>query len=158
MKKLGIVCLVVTLALSILFDISKGKTNEVVQDNTDIPLVAEEQQEHMRASGGAEGKNSPIEEEQEKEQVTVGNTCEVCDGPGYSYRDLDGDIHYYCVDHYLEALDKEEVPDDIIVTDLPEEHCAYPGCDNDGEFYFEPSNIWLCDMHWGDYNDIDEFD
>lgn len=155
MKKIGIVCLVVTLALSILFDTPKG--NEVAQDNTDIPLVAEEEVPIL-TSDGSDDDNLPIEEESEEEQVTADNSCELCDGPGYSYKTLEGDIHYYCVDHYLEALDKEEVPDDLLVTDLPEEHCAYPDCENDGEFYFEPSNIWLCDMHFGDYNDIDEFD
>lgn len=158
MKKLGIICLVVTLAISIIFDTAKG--NEVVQDNTDIPLVAEEEVP-IATSDGSDDDNSPMEEEgpeQEEEQVTVDNPCEVCGDYGYSYKNLDGSMHYYCIDHYLEALDKEEAPDDIIVTDLPEEHCAYPDCDNDGEFYFEPSNIWLCDMHFGDYNDIDEFD
>ena len=154
MKKLGIICLVVTLVLSILFDTAKGKTNEVDQDNTDIPLVAEEEVP-IATSDGSDDDSSPLEEE--REQVTADNTCEVCGEYGYSYKNLDGSMHYYCVDHYLEALDEEEV-DDVVVTDLPEEHCAYPDCDNDGEFYFEPSNIWLCDMHFGDYNDIDEFD
>ena len=156
MKRISIIYIIAILAISIIFDPSKGKTNEVVQDNTDISLVAEEQQEHMRASDGSDDDNNlPIEEE--AEEIEIDNPCEVCGEYGYSYRTLEGDIHYYCVDHYLEALDKEEVPDDIIVTDLPEEHCAYPNCDNDGEFYFEPSNIWLCDLHWGDWNDIDEF-
>ena len=111
----------------------------------------------MRASDGSDDDIAALEGGFVEEQVTAVNKCEVCGECGYSYKNLDGSMHYYCIDHYLEALDKEKV-DDIIVTDLPEEHCAYPDCDNDGEFYFEPSNIWLCDLHWGDWNDVDEFD
>ena len=106
---------------------------------------------------------TPLEEEEpeeEEEQVSGGNEnyldpCEICGKDGYSYRDDNNKEHIYCVDHWLEALDNEPKPDnDILIVDLPEEHCAI--CGDYGEHYFPPSDIWLCDADWGDWNSYDE--
>ena len=81
--------------------------------------------------------------------------CEICGKDGYSYRDDNNKEHIYCVDHWLEALDNEPKPDnDVLIVDLPEEHCAI--CGDYGEHYFAPSDIWLCDADWGDWNSYDE--
>ena len=42
----------------------------------------------------------------------------------------------------------------MVIVDLPEEHCAI--CGDYGEHYFAPSDIWLCDADWGDWNSYDE--
>ena len=115
---------------------------------------------------------TPLEEEdpeeQEQEQASAGpakdqrrtsedylDPCEICGKDGYSYLDNNNKEHIYCVDHWLEALDNEPKPDnDIIIVDLPEEHCAI--CGDYGEHYFAPSDIWLCDADWGDWNSYDE--
>ena len=108
---------------------------------------------------------TPLEEEEdteEQEEVSDGDgnenyldPCEICGKDGYSYRDDNNKEHIYCVDHWLEALDNEPKPDnDIIIVDLPEEHCAI--CGDYGEHYFAPSDIWLCDADWGDWNSYDE--
>ena len=103
---------------------------------------------------------TPLEEEasEEQEQVSDENyldPCEICGKDGYSYRDNNNKEHIYCVDHWLEALDNEPKPDnDILIVDLPEEHCAI--CGDYGEHYFAPSDIWLCDADWGDWNSYDE--
>ena len=100
------------------------------------------------------------EEEEEQEEVSDGDEnyldpCEICGKDGYSYRDNNNKEHIYCVDHWLEALDNEPKPDnDILIVDLPEEHCAI--CGDYGEHYFAPSDIWLCDADWGDWNSYDE--
>ena len=108
---------------------------------------------------------TPLEEEEdteEQEEVSDGDgnenyldPCEICSKDGYSYRDNNNKEHIYCVDHWLEALDNEPKSDnDIIIVDLPEEHCAI--CGDYGEHYFAPSDIWLCDADWGDWNSYDE--
>ena len=103
---------------------------------------------------------TPLEEEEfeEQEQASDENyldPCEICGKDGYSYRDNNNKEHIYCVDHWLEALDNEPKPDnDILIVDLPEEHCAI--CGDYGEHYFAPSDIWLCDADWGDWNSYDE--
>ena len=103
---------------------------------------------------------TPLEEEasEEQEQASDGDyldPCEICGKDGYSYRDNNNKEHIYCVDHWLEALDNEPKPDnDILIVDLPEEHCAI--CGDYGEHYFAPSDIWLCDADWGDWNSYDE--
>lgn len=102
---------------------------------------------------------TPIEEPEEpEEQVSDENyldPCEICGEDGYSYRDNNNKEHIYCVDHWLEALDNEPKPDnDVLIVDLPEEHCAI--CGDYGEHYFAPSDIWLCDADWGDWNSYDE--
>ena len=108
---------------------------------------------------------TPLEEEEdteEQEEVSDGDgnedyldPCEICGKDGYSYRDDNNKEHIYCVDHWLEALDNEPKPDnDILIVDLPEEHCAI--CGDYGEHYFAPSDIWLCDADWGDWNSYDE--
>lgn len=107
---------------------------------------------------------TPLEEEEaseEQEQVSDGDDknyldpCEICGKDGYSYLDNNNKEHIYCVDHWLEALDNEPKPDnDILIVDLPEEHCAI--CGDYGEHYFAPSDIWLCDADWGDWNSYDE--
>lgn len=98
------------------------------------------------------------EEEQEQEQVSDGDyldPCEVCGKDGYTYHDNNNKEHIYCVDHWLEALDNEPKPEnDMVIVDLPEEHCAI--CGDYGEHYFAPSDIWLCDADWGDWNSYDE--
>ena len=102
----------------------------------------------------------PLEEEEaeEQEQASDGDyldPCEICGKDGYSYRDNNNKEHIYCVDHLLEALDNEPKPDnDVLIVDLPEEHCAI--CGDYGEHYFAPSDIWLCDADWGDWNSYDE--
>ena len=103
----------------------------------------------------------PLEEEEAEEpeeQASDENyldPCEICGKDGYSYRDNNNKEHIYCVDHWLEALDNEPKPDnDILIVDLPEEHCAI--CGDYGEHYFAPSDIWLCDADWGDWNSYDE--
>ena len=104
---------------------------------------------------------TPIEEEGPEEQEEVSDDknyldpCEICGKDGYSYRDNNNKEHIYCVDHWLEALDNEPKPDnDMVIVDLPEEHCAI--CGDYGEHYFAPSDIWLCDADWGDWNSYDE--
>ena len=110
---------------------------------------------------------TPLEEEaseepEEQEEVSDGDgnkdyldPCEICGKDGYSYRDNTNKEHIYCVDHWLEALDNEPKPDnDVLIVDLPEEHCAI--CGDYGEHYFAPSDIWLCDADWGDWNSYDE--
>ena len=104
---------------------------------------------------------TPLEEEasEEQEQASDGENyldpCEICGKDGYTYRDNNNKEHIYCVDHWLEALDNEPKPDnDILIVDLPEEHCAI--CGDYGEHYFAPSDIWLCDADWGDWNSYDE--
>ena len=107
---------------------------------------------------------TPLEEEdpEEQEQVSDGDgnkdyldPCEICGKDGDSYRDDNNKEHIYCVDQWLEALDNEPKPDnDILIVDLPEEHCAI--CGDYGEHYFPPSDIWLCDADWGDWNSYDE--
>ena len=105
---------------------------------------------------------TPIEEEasEEQEQASDGDEnyldpCEICGKDGYSYLDNNNKEHIYCVDHWLEALDNEPKPDnDVLIVDLPEEHCAI--CGDYGEHYFAPSDIWLCDADWGDWNSYDE--
>ena len=105
---------------------------------------------------------TPIEEEasEEQEQASDGDEnyldpCEICGKDGYSYHDDNNKEHIYCVDHWLEAVDNESKPDnDILIVDLPEEHCAI--CGDYGEHYFAPSDIWLCDADWGDWNSYDE--
>ena len=106
---------------------------------------------------------TPLEEEEgpeEQEQASDGDEdyldpCEICGEDGYSYLDNNNKEHIYCVDHWLEALDNEPKPDnDILIVDLPEEHCAI--CGDYGEHYFAPSDIWLCDAGWGDWNSYDE--
>ena len=104
---------------------------------------------------------TPLEEEEEpekQEQVSDGDyldPCEICGKDGYSYLDNNNKEHIYCVDHWLEALDNEPKPDnDMVIVDLPEEHCAI--CGDYGEHYFAPSDIWLCDSDWGDWNSYDE--
>ena len=103
---------------------------------------------------------TPLEEEgpEEEEEASDENyldPCEICGKDGYSYLDNNNKEHIYCVDHWLEALDNEPKPDnDIIIVDLPEEHCAI--CGDYGEHYFPPSDIWLCDADWGDWNSYDE--
>ena len=104
---------------------------------------------------------TPLEEEEPEEpeeQVSDENyldPCEICGKDGYSYLDNNNKEHIYCVDHWLEALDNEPKPDnDILIVDLPEEHCAI--CGDYGEHYFAPSDIWLCDDDWGDWNSYDE--
>ena len=105
---------------------------------------------------------TPLEEEasEEQEQASDGDEnyldpCEICGKDGYSYRDNNNKEHIYCVDHWLEALDNEPKPDnDILIVDLTEEHCAI--CGDYGEHYFAPSDIWLCDDDWGDWNSYDE--
>ena len=103
---------------------------------------------------------TPLEEEASEEQEQASNEnylspCEICGKDGYSYRDDNNKEHIYCVDHWLEALDNEPKPDnDILIVDLPEEHCAI--CGDYGEHYFAPSDIWLCDADWGDWNSYDE--
>ena len=127
---------------------SNGNTNnntnteaEVPKTDNDIPLVAEASEEpEEQASDGDEDYLDP---------------CEICGKDGYSYRDNNNKEHIYCVDHWLEALDNEPKPDnDILIVDLPEEHCAI--CGDYGEHYFAPSDIWLCDADWGDWNSYDE--
>ena len=127
---------------------SNGNTNnntnteaEVPKTDNDIPLVAEASEEpEEQASDGDENYLDP---------------CEICGKDGYSYRDNNNKEHIYCVDHWLEALDNEPKPDnDILIVDLPEEHCAI--CGDYGEHYFPPSDIWLCDADWGDWNSYDE--
>ena len=99
-----------------------------------------------------------VEEPEEEEEASDENyldPCEICGKDGYSYRDNNNKEHIYCVDHWLEALDNEPKPDnDILIVDLPEEHCAI--CGDYGEHYFAPSDIWLCDADWGDWNSYDE--
>ena len=103
---------------------------------------------------------TPLEEEASEEQEEVSDEnyldpCEICGKDGYTYRDNNNKEHIYCVDHWLEALDNEPKPDnDILIVDLPEEHCAI--CGDYGEHYFAPSDIWLCDADWGDWNSYDE--
>lgn len=104
---------------------------------------------------------TPLEEEaseEPEEQASDENyldPCEICGKDGYSYRDNNNKEHIYCVDHWLEALDNEPKPDnDVLIVDLPEEHCAI--CGDYGEHYFAPSDIWLCDADWGDWNSYDE--
>ena len=104
---------------------------------------------------------TPLEEEEPEEpeeQVSDKNyldPCEICGKDGYTYHDNNNKEHIYCVDHWLEALDNEPKPDnDILIVDLPEEHCAI--CGDYGEHYFPPSDIWLCDDDWGDWNSYDE--
>lgn len=104
---------------------------------------------------------TPIEEEEPEEpeeQASDENyldPCEICGKDGYSYRDNNNKEHIYCVDHWLEALDNEPKPNnDVLIVDLPEEHCAI--CGDYGEHYFAPSDIWLCDADWGDWNSYDE--
>ena len=103
---------------------------------------------------------TPIEEEasEEQEEASDGDyldPCEICGKDGYTYRDNNNKEHIYCVDHWLEALDNEPKPDnDVLIVDLPEEHCAI--CGDYGEHYFAPSDIWLCDADWGDWNSYDE--
>ena len=104
---------------------------------------------------------TPLEEEaseEPEEQVSDENyldPCEICGKDGYSYCDNNNKEHIYCVDHWLEALDNEPKPDnDVLIVDLPEEHCAI--CGDYGEHYFPPSDIWLCDADWGDWNSYDE--
>ena len=102
---------------------------------------------------------TPLEEEEpEEEEASDKNyldPCEICGKDGYSYRDDNNKEHIYCVDHWLEALDNEPKPNnDILIVDLPEEHCAI--CGDYGEHYFAPSDIWLCDADWGDWNSYDE--
>ena len=124
---------------------SNGNTNnntnteaEVPKTDNDIPLVAEGPEEQEQASDG-----------------DYLDPCEICGKDGYSYRDNNNKEHIYCVDHWLEALDNEPKPDnDILIVDLPEEHCAI--CGDYGEHYFAPSDIWLCDADWGDWNSYDE--
>ena len=124
---------------------SNGNTNnntnteaEVPKTDNDIPLVAEGPEEQEQASDG-----------------DYLDPCEICGKDGYSYRDNNNKEHIYCVDHWLEALDNEPKPDnDVLIVDLPEEHCAI--CGDYGEHYFAPSDIWLCDADWGDWNSYDE--
>ena len=124
---------------------SNGNTNnntnteaEVPKTDNDTPLVPEASEEP--ADDGDENYLDP---------------CEICGKDGYSYRDNNNKEHIYCVDHWLEALDNEPKPDnDILIVDLPEEHCAI--CGDCGEHYFPPSDIWLCDADWGDWNSYDE--
>ena len=106
---------------------------------------------------------TPLEEEElEEPEEQASNDgenyldpCEICGKDGYSYRDNNNKEHIYCVDHWLEALDNEPKPDnDVLIVDLPEEHCAI--CGDYGEHYFAPSDIWLCDADWGDWNSYDE--
>ena len=103
---------------------------------------------------------TPLEEEASEEQEEASDEnyldpCEICGKDGYSYRDNNNKEHIYCVDHWLEALDNEPKPDnDILIVDLPEEHCAI--CGDYGEHYFAPSDIRLCDADWGDWNSYDE--
>lgn len=103
---------------------------------------------------------TPLEEEEAEEQASDDgenylSPCEICGKDGYSYRDNNNKEHIYCVDHWLEALDNEPKPNnDMVIVDLPEEHCAI--CGDYGEHYFPPSDIWLCDADWGDWNSYDE--
>ena len=124
---------------------SNGNTNNNTNTEAEVPKTDE---------------ITPLEEEdpEEQEQASDGDyldPCEICGKDGYSYLDNNNKEHIYCVDHWLEALDNEPKPDnDIIIVDLPEEHCAI--CGDYGEHYFAPSDIWLCDADWGDWNSYDE--
>lgn len=125
---------------------SNGNTNNNTNTEAEVPKTDE---------------ITPIEAEasEEQEQASDGENylspCEICGKDGYSYRDNNNKEHIYCVDHWLEALDNEPKPDnDILIVDLPEEHCAI--CGDYGEHYFAPSDIWLCDADWGDWNSYDE--
>ena len=124
---------------------------EVPKTDNDIPLEEEDNKID---------NDIPLEEEASEEPASDGDKnyldpCEICGKDGYSYRDDNNKEHIYCVDHWLEALDNEPKPDnDILIVDLPEEHCAI--CGDYGEHYFAPSDIWLCDADWGDWNSYDE--
>ena len=125
---------------------SNGNTNNNTNTEAEVPKTDE---------------ITPLEEEdpeEPEEQASDENyldPCEICGEDGYSYLDNNNKEHIYCVDHWLEALDNEPKPDnDILIVDLPEEHCAI--CGDYGEHYFAPSDIWLCDADWGDWNSYDE--
>ena len=141
MKKLIILF---TIMLS-LVACSNGNTNNNTEAEAEVPEI---------------DNDIPLEEEasEEQEQASDGDyldPCEICGKDGYTYRDNNNKEHIYCVDHWLEALDNEPKPDnDVLIVDLPEEHCAI--CGDYGEHYFPPSDIWLCDADWGDWNSYDE--
>ena len=124
---------------------SNGNTNNNTNTEAEVPKI---------------DNDIPLEEEASEEQEEVSDEnyldpCEICGKDGYTYRDNNNKEHIYCVDHWLEALDNEPKPDnDILIVDLPEEHCAI--CGDYGEHYFAPSDIWLCDADWGDWNSYDE--
>ena len=125
---------------------SNGNTNNNTNTEAEVPKTDE---------------ITPLEEEdpeEPEEQASDENyldPCEICGKDGYSYLDNNNKEHIYCVDHWLEALDNEPKPDnDVLIVDLPEEHCAI--CEDYGEHYFAPSDIWLCDADWGDWNSYDE--
>ena len=141
MKKL-IILFVIMLSL---VGCANGNTNNNTNTEAEVPKT---------------DNDIPLEEEasEEQEQASDGDyldPCEICGKDGYSYLDNNNKEHIYCVDHWLEALDNEPKPDnDILIVDLPEEHCAI--CGDYGEHYFAPSDIWLCDADWGDWNSYDE--
>ena len=124
---------------------ANGNTNNNTNTEAEVPKI---------------DNDIPLEEEEPEEQEQASDEnyldpCEICGKDGYSYRDNNNKEHIYCVDHWLEALDNEPKPDnDILIVDLPEEHCAI--CGDYGEHYFAPSDIWLCDADWGDWNSYDE--
>ena len=139
---------------------ANGNTNnntnteaEVPKTDNDIPLEEEDNKID---------NVTPIEEEDTEEQEQASDDgenylspCEICGKDGYTYLDNNNKEHIYCVDHWLEALDNEPKPDnDVLIVDLPEEHCAI--CGDYAEHYFPPSDIWLCDADWGDWNSYDE--
>ena len=137
---------------------SNGNTNNNTNTEAEVPKTDEITP--IEEEDNKIDNVTPLEEEgpEEQEQASDGDyldPCEICGKDGYSYCDNNNKEHIYCVDHWLEALDNEPKPDnDILIVDLPEEHCAI--CGDYGEHYFAPSDIWLCDADWGDWNSYDE--
>ena len=141
---------------------ANGNTNTNTNTNTEAEVPKIDNDIPLEEEDNKIDNVTLIEEEasEEQEQVSGGDEnyldpCEICGKDGYSYRDDNNKEHIYCVDHWLEALDNEPKPDnDMVIVDLPEEHCAI--CGDYGEHYFAPSDIWLCDADWGDWNSYDE--
>ena len=134
-------------------DSNNAKVEEEDNKIDNVITLEEEASEEQEQVSGGKPADEPAEEPASDENYL--DTCEICGKDGYSYRDNNNKEHIYCVDHWLEALDNEPKPDnDILIVDLPEEHCAI--CGDYGEHYFAPSAIWLCDADWGDRNSYDE--
>ena len=132
-------------------DTNNAKVEAEANKIDEITPLEEEASEEPASDG--EPAEEPAEEPASDENYL--DPCEICGKDGYTYHDNNNKEHIYCVDHWLEALDNEPKPDnDILIVDLPEEHCAI--CGDYGEHYFAPSDIWLCDADWGDWNSYDE--
>ena len=136
---------------------ANGNTNNNTNTEAEAPKTDEitplEEEAAEEPARDGEPADEPAEEPASDENYL--DPCEICGKDGYTYHDNNNKEHIYCVDHWLEALDNEPKPDnDILIVDLPEEHCAI--CGDYGEHYFPPSDIWLCDADWGAWNSYDE--